>query len=69
MDNFEYMFMPVGLCNDPAPFQTLMNRNFHARIDDFMLVYMDDLLIFCKDEEIHFRHLRIILNLLRENHL
>jgi hypothetical protein len=42
--------MPMGLCNAPATFQTLMNNTFYDCIDDFLLVYMDDLLIFSKNE-------------------
>lgn len=45
---FEYMVMPMGLCNAPATFQSLMNPIFHDCIDDFIAVYMDDLLIFSK---------------------
>ena len=43
---FEYLVMPMGLCNAPATFQTLMNTIFYDCIDEFIVVYMDDLLIF-----------------------
>ena len=46
---FEYLVMLMGLCNVPATFQSWMNRIFHDCIDDFLVVYMDDLLIFSKN--------------------
>ena len=66
---FEYLVMPMGLCNAPATFQSLMNRIFYDCVDMFMVVYMDDLLIFSKDEESHLKHLEIVLSRLKENNL
>lgn len=66
---FEYMVMPMGLCNAPATFQSLMNRIFYDCVDVFLVVYMDDLLIFSKDEESHMKHLEIVLSRLREHKL
>jgi len=66
---FEYLVMPMGLCNAPATFQSLMNRIFYDCIDVFMVVYMDDLLIFSKDEESHLKHLETVLSRLKENDL
>ena len=43
---FEYLFMPLGLCNAPVAFQSFMNRIFYACVDMFPVVYIDDLLIF-----------------------
>jgi hypothetical protein len=48
---FEYLVMPMGLCNAPATFQTLKNETFYDCIDEFLVVYMDDLLDFSKNEE------------------
>ncbi len=48
---FEYLVMPMGLCNAPATFQWLMNRILYYCLDVFMVVYMDDLWIFSRDEE------------------
>ena len=58
---FEYLVMPMGLCNAPATFQTLMNQLFYDCIDDFLVVYMDDLVIFRKDEANHVKHLETVL--------
>jgi len=66
---FEYLVMPMGLCNAPATFQSLMNNIFHDCIDDFMVIYMDDILIFSEDEESHSKHLKEVLSRLREHKL
>lgn len=63
------MVMPMGLCNAPATFQTLMNSIFHDVIDDFLVVYLDDLLVFSNTEKEHLEHLNIILSRLRKNKL
>ena len=55
----------MGLCNAPATFQTLMNRIIFDCIDVFLVVYMDDLLIFSKNEEDHLKHLDIVLSRLK----
>ena len=66
---FEYLVMPMGACNAPATFQSLMNEIFHDCIDDFLCVYIDDLLIFSKDEKSHLRHLETVLSRLQEHEL
>ena len=66
---FEYLVMPMGLCNAPATFQSLMSRIFYDCIDVFMVVYMDDLLIFSKDRSTHFKHIETVLSRLKENKL
>ena len=66
---FEYLVMPMGLCNAPATFQSLMNRIFYDCVDVFLVVYMDDLLIFSKDEKSHFEHLNIVLSRLADHKL
>ena len=62
---FEYLVMPMGLCDAPATFQTLMNQIFYDGINVLMVVYMDDLLIFSRDENSHLEHLEIVLSRLR----
>lgn len=66
---FEYLVMPMGLCNAPATFQSLMNRIFYNCIDVFLVVYMDDLLIFSKNEADHLEHLDIVLSRLQDEEL
>ena len=66
---FEYLVMPMGLCNAPATFQSLMNHVFYDCIDVFHVVYMDDLLIFSRNEEDHLKHLEIVLSRLKSENL
>jgi hypothetical protein len=65
----EYLLMPMGLCNAPETFQTLMNNIFYDCIDEFLVVYMDDILIFSKNEEDHMGHVEKVLMRLRKNEL
>jgi Reverse transcriptase (RNA-dependent DNA polymerase)/RNase H-like domain found in reverse transcriptase len=66
---FEYLVMPMGLCNAPATFQTLMNEIFYDCIDEVLVVYMDDLQVFSKNEEDHLKHLNTVLRRLKEHEL
>ena len=66
---FEYLVMPMGLCNAPSTFQSLMNTIFYDCIDVFMVVYMDDVLVFSKDMKSHLQHLEIVLSRLKEHKL
>jgi len=54
--SFEYLVMPMGLTNAPATFQTFMNDIFADCADDFVIVYLDDILIFSKDPREHQKH-------------
>jgi hypothetical protein len=67
--SYEFVVMPFGLCNAPATFTTLMNSMFHHKSDDFVVVYIDDILIFSKSKEEHAKHLKIVLKKLRDNKL
>jgi hypothetical protein len=69
MDYFEYLVMSFGLTNAPAHFTYLMNSVFMPELDKFMVVFIDDILIYSKNEEEHARHLRIVLTRLREHQL
>ena len=53
--------MPFGLCNAPSTFQRLMNKVFAKEINSFILVYLDDILIFSRSIEEHWDHLNIAL--------
>lgn len=66
---FEYTVMAMGLCNAPATFQTLMNSIFRDIIDNYMVVYMDDLLIFSNTAAEHRSHIKTVLRRLKENNL
>jgi hypothetical protein len=66
---FEYLVMSFGLTNAPSHFTYLMNSVFMPELDKFVVVFIDDILIYSKDEEEHARHLRIILTRLREHQL
>ena len=61
--------MPFGLSNAPAIFMDLMNHVFHPYLDKFVIVFIDDILVYSKDEEEHAQHLKIVLQTLREKQL
>ncbi|KAG8493034.1 hypothetical protein CXB51_010403 [Gossypium anomalum] len=61
--------MPFGLTNAPAVFMDLMNRIFQPYLDRFVVVFIDDILIYSKDETEHTEHLRIVLQTLRDKQL
>ena len=67
--HFEFKVLPFGLCNAPATFQTLMNSVFQDMIDESVLVYLDDIMIFSKTAEEHEKHVRQVLERLRQNKL
>ncbi len=61
--------MPFGLTNAPAIFQNLMNDIFREYMDEFVVVYLDDILIFSKDQETHDKYVRLVLATLQEHGL
>jgi hypothetical protein len=65
--HYQFKVLSFGLTNAPATFQGVMNRVFHKFIGKFVLVYLDDILIFSKNEEEHVSHLAHVLQILREN--
>jgi hypothetical protein len=61
--------MPFGLTNTPAYFMYLMNKVFMEYLDKFVVVFIDDILVFSKMKEEHEKHLRLVLEKLRSNKL
>nr|GEV11450.1 putative reverse transcriptase domain-containing protein [Tanacetum cinerariifolium] len=67
--HFEFQVMPFGLTNAYAVFMDLMNRVCKPYLDKFIIVFIDDILVYFKDEEEHGRHLKIILEVLKKERL
>lgn len=67
--HYEFMVMPFGLTNAPAVFMDLMNWIFRQFLDRFVVVFIDDILIYSRDESEHTEHLRIVLQTLRDKQL
>jgi hypothetical protein len=67
--HYEFVVVPFGLTNAPVVFMCLMNDIFINYLDKFVIVFLDDILIYSKFEEEHEHHLRLVLQVLREHQL
>ncbi|KAM2491167.1 hypothetical protein PS1_042866 [Malus domestica] len=67
--HYEFLVMPFGLTNAPAAFMRLMNEVFQEYLDRFVIVFIDDILVYSKSKSDHIRHLNLVLRKLREHRL
>eukprot|EP00253_Pinus_taeda_P003695 PITA_03695 len=67
--HYKFVVLPFGLTNAPATFMCLMNNIFHRYLDQFVLIFIDDILIYSHTIEEHHEHLRVVLQTLREHQL
>ncbi|TFY51095.1 hypothetical protein EVJ58_g10743 [Rhodofomes roseus] len=67
--HFQFRVMPFGLCNAPATFQAYMNHILRDALDSFVMVYMDDIIIFSRTKEDHVRHVEWVLSRLDDEGL
>ena len=67
--HYEFLVMPFGLINALTAFMDLMNRVFRRYVDQFVVVFIDEILVYSKDRESHDTHLRVVLETLRKERL
>jgi len=64
--HYEYLVMPFGVTNAPSVFMDYINKVFHPYLDSFVVVFIDDILVYSKTREEHEENLRIVLHTLRD---
>lgn len=67
--HYEFIVMPFGLTNTPVVFMNLMNRGFQPYLDRFVVVFIDDILVYSMSEAKHDEHLRVVLEILHKKKL
>ena len=67
--HYEFLVMSFGLTNTPETFMDLINRVFRPFLNRFVIVFIDDILVYSRSEEEHALHLRLVLQTLREHQL
>ena len=65
--HFEFLVLPFGLTNAPATFMNLMHSIFREQLDDFVIIFLDDILVYSKDLESHVTHVRQTLSILQHH--
>ncbi len=60
-NSYEFLVMSFGLCNAPSIFTTLMNSIYHEKLDEFVIIYIDDILLYSKSADEHATHLKFVL--------
>ena len=64
--HYEFLIIPFGLTNAPTNFMDLMNHVFRSYVDQFFVVFINDILMYSKDRENHDTHFRVVLETLRK---
>jgi hypothetical protein len=64
--SYEFLVMPFGLFNIPLMFTTFMNSIFHEKLDEFVIIYIDDILVYSKIIKEHVEHLQYVFNKLHD---
>ena len=63
--HYEFLVIPFGVTNTPAVFMDLMNRVFSPYLDKFVVIFIDDILVYSKNKREYTEHLRVVLQTLQ----